>query len=469
MEYTKNLLLNRQSDSPTLSFRLVRNPSENKEGSSTSEDDRLVYFVAGLFRVNSVIARLGVATLRADQLRDSLRDRAIQKGRKAMKYISIACVILILAVAVLAGTVQAAVPKTMNYQGYLTNAGGQPVNGTVSMVFSLYNVDTGGTALWTETHQTVTVDNGIYNVVLGAGNPTPVPLALPFDTQYYLGITVGTDPEMTPRQPLTSVGTALRAAQADSVSSSATVASSQIAGQIPPSQIGAGTASININGNAVTATGLAANPANCASGSVAAGIAADGAAETCIVAASSNTAGAIVRRDGSGNFSGGVLTVGGISNSGSFSYSSAQTRYLSISASAFLPDDSTSDFTTLYSPNRRYISTAVATPRLVAPVQLPGNAVIKEWKCRVYDGSSTYNINIAMYYVNYTSLLDTLMWGTLSSTGSTGVQEVTSGTVNFTLDPNNMYYLRFFPDDGSCGIQCQLYGCQIRYEVNSAY
>jgi hypothetical protein len=33
--------------------------------------------------------------------------------------------------------VRAEVPQTMNYQGYLTNASGAPVNATVDMTFSI--------------------------------------------------------------------------------------------------------------------------------------------------------------------------------------------------------------------------------------------------------------------------------------------------------------------------------------------
>jgi hypothetical protein len=112
----------------------------------------------------------------------------------------------------------AAIPPQINYQGYLTNASGVPVNGTVSMVFRIYNDDSGGTELWNETHN-VTVSQGVYNVVLGASSLLPNPIALPFDQQYYLAVKVGTDPEMTPRIPLTSVGYAFRAQTVESVGS----------------------------------------------------------------------------------------------------------------------------------------------------------------------------------------------------------------------------------------------------------
>jgi hypothetical protein len=96
----------------------------------------------------------------------------------------------------------AAIPYTINYQGYLTNAGGSPVNGTVSMTFSLYTVASGGTALWTET-QNVIVSGGIYGVILGSVSAL-TPLA--FDVPYWLGVRGGSDAEMTPRVQLTSVG-----------------------------------------------------------------------------------------------------------------------------------------------------------------------------------------------------------------------------------------------------------------------
>ena len=71
------------------------------------------------------------------------------------------------------------------------------------MTFRLYS-DSGGppTLLWTEIHDVavgnadaVTVTDGVFSVTLGA--VTPLNLA-DFDNPVWLGITVGTDPEMTP-------------------------------------------------------------------------------------------------------------------------------------------------------------------------------------------------------------------------------------------------------------------------------
>ncbi|MEO0116994.1 MAG: hypothetical protein ABIK97_05600, partial [candidate division WOR-3 bacterium] len=78
------------------------------------------------------------------------------------------------------------VPGLINYQGKLTNAAGQPQQGTFNMVFSIYDTETGGSALWEES-QTVTTDaQGLFNVLLGSVNP---PVVIPEGPDCYLEIT----------------------------------------------------------------------------------------------------------------------------------------------------------------------------------------------------------------------------------------------------------------------------------------
>ena len=129
-------------------------------------------------------------------------------GRVAMAFLFSALIFM----PFLSLPVQAGIPGTINYQGYLTNASGVPVNGAIPITFRIYDVPSGGTALWTET-QDVTVNQGVYSVSLG-GNTA---LSLSFDVPYYLGVTVGADAEMTPRKELTSVGYAFRAKSVESV------------------------------------------------------------------------------------------------------------------------------------------------------------------------------------------------------------------------------------------------------------
>jgi hypothetical protein len=94
----------------------------------------------------------------------------------------------------------------INYQGYLTDATGTPLNETVNMSFYLYREETDGDPLWWENQNGIVVSEGIFNVILGSS----VPLDLPFDVPYYLGIWVNGE-EMAPRKPLLTVPYAFNA------------------------------------------------------------------------------------------------------------------------------------------------------------------------------------------------------------------------------------------------------------------
>ncbi|MCD6595065.1 hypothetical protein J7L68_05245 [bacterium] len=106
-----------------------------------------------------------------------------------------------------------AIPGQINYQGKLTDADGVAINGTHNFVFGLYSTSTGGTALWQEAHASVSVQKGLFDVVLGETNPLPD--ALDFSAQYWLQITVDAE-DLSPRIPLSSVPYAFRASIADS-------------------------------------------------------------------------------------------------------------------------------------------------------------------------------------------------------------------------------------------------------------
>lgn len=117
--------------------------------------------------------------------------------------------------ALAAPTSTSQVPGFIPYQGNLLNQSGDPVNGLIDMTFSLYSVPTGGTALWTEVHTSgnaVPVAGGLFNVNLGS--ITPIPADLWNQPDLYLGIRVGSDVEMTPRQPLGGIPSALQASVA---------------------------------------------------------------------------------------------------------------------------------------------------------------------------------------------------------------------------------------------------------------
>lgn len=108
--------------------------------------------------------------------------------------------ILLVLCAVVVSTASAGI--AVSYQGTLEGSSGNPITGTYSVSFSLYDVSSGGTPLATDSH-TVTFDNGLFTT------------SLSFDQSYYdgrdlwLGIKIGSDAEMAPRQEFRPVPYAL--------------------------------------------------------------------------------------------------------------------------------------------------------------------------------------------------------------------------------------------------------------------
>jgi hypothetical protein len=108
-----------------------------------------------------------------------------------------------------------AVPRQFEYQGKLTDDSGVGINGRKAMIFKIYNVETGGMALWSEVHtgtDSVTVRKGLFHVILGEITP----LVVAFDEQYWLQIEVN-ETVLSPRVKIVPSFYAFRAAVADSV------------------------------------------------------------------------------------------------------------------------------------------------------------------------------------------------------------------------------------------------------------
>ena len=104
----------------------------------------------------------------------------------------------------------------ISYQGRLLDAlSGQPkADGAYTIAFRLYAVESGGAALWTES-KSVPVNKGLFSTLLG--DTTALDLAIFNGQDLFLGITVGTDPEATPRQRVAHVAYAIFAANADTL------------------------------------------------------------------------------------------------------------------------------------------------------------------------------------------------------------------------------------------------------------
>ena len=106
---------------------------------------------------------------------------------------------------------QADISPWISYQGVLRDGSGSPVSdGSYDVSFRIYDVETGGTVLWTE-NQTLTATGGIINAHMGSVTP----LDIEFDVPYWLGISVEGGAELFPRAALTTVPSAVHAAYAD--------------------------------------------------------------------------------------------------------------------------------------------------------------------------------------------------------------------------------------------------------------
>ena len=113
----------------------------------------------------------------------------------------------------------ASIPRTINYQGKLTEPDGSPLTGDHTVTLRLYDTATGGAKLWEEAHQLRLVrdDNGIFSVILGG--TTPFPSTMVFNTPLWLTIEVDGQGEFSPRQPLSAVSYAINADLLDGLDS----------------------------------------------------------------------------------------------------------------------------------------------------------------------------------------------------------------------------------------------------------
>ena len=100
----------------------------------------------------------------------------------------------------------------LSYQGTLADTLGNPVTGSYNLTFSLYSSSSSFTPLWQEVRSgenAVPIADGLFSVMLGSLQPIPV--SVWNESELYLGVKVGTDSEMTPREKLTVVPSAAMA------------------------------------------------------------------------------------------------------------------------------------------------------------------------------------------------------------------------------------------------------------------
>ncbi|NOY94276.1 MAG: hypothetical protein GXP55_24120 [Deltaproteobacteria bacterium] len=123
----------------------------------------------------------------------------------------------LVALALLAPRAHAAAeaPAQIPIQGFLADDAGVPVDASPSFLFALYNAETGGAPIYTET-QSVLVEGGFFTAYLGDGSA--LDLAIFRDNSpLYLGVSIDGGSEMSPRTQFATVPYAAYAEYAGSV------------------------------------------------------------------------------------------------------------------------------------------------------------------------------------------------------------------------------------------------------------
>jgi len=147
--------------------------------------------------------------------------------------------LLLVLVLMLCGSFATAqIPRSMSYQGVLTDSVGVPKpDGSYAFTFRLYDTSSGGNVVGTQT-QTLQVSRGLFHTVLDQ-----LLQGVSMDRPYWLSLQVAAEAELSPRIPLTTVAYSFSSIHADtaryaiSAPGQGVVDSARIAGTVPNNAI----------------------------------------------------------------------------------------------------------------------------------------------------------------------------------------------------------------------------------------
>lgn len=161
-------------------------------------------------------------------------------------------ILAILLTALITTISSAQIPRTLSYQGVLTDSSGNPkTDGVYSLVFRLYDTPTGGAEMWRE-FKDIEIKRGLFSTQLG--DQTQFEPLLNFTQQYWLSIQLGRDPEMLPRIPLNSVAYSFNSINAES----SQVALTTLDDAITTTKLGnSAVTTVKIEENAITSNKIA--------------------------------------------------------------------------------------------------------------------------------------------------------------------------------------------------------------------
>ena len=105
---------------------------------------------------------------------------------------------------------QVATVRTINFQGFLTDSAGIPINVNLPMTFRIFNSSLGGAAIWTETWvgaNDVQVINGVFSAELGSITALPGNLG----DNIFVELQINLDPPLSPRFAINGAAFAFQA------------------------------------------------------------------------------------------------------------------------------------------------------------------------------------------------------------------------------------------------------------------
>ena len=110
---------------------------------------------------------------------------------------------------------QAVLAQTFSVQGVLRGPLGKIVaDGSYGLTFRLYDQESGGSSLWSETISAVQVKHGVFSVNLGETSSLS---SLSFDETYWLSISINGSAELAPRVKFTNTSYTMSAVGADNL------------------------------------------------------------------------------------------------------------------------------------------------------------------------------------------------------------------------------------------------------------
>ena len=179
--------------------------------------------------------------------------------------VRIAASLAVLVSCIAVQSVRAQGPRTISYQGVLTDANHKPISGQPAVKVEYFS--TGTTPIWTETFVPTIGADGVFNLLLGSSSATGFPSTMNFSVPYTIKLTVNGYPFST--STLASAPYAMNAATVGPNAIEATNYTNRVSGKLWPVPVDAGTGKIDpsvlpasgaglssINGVSPDATGM---------------------------------------------------------------------------------------------------------------------------------------------------------------------------------------------------------------------